>query len=36
MDTFFAYIDGTFQVELPVGEVYVEITKRFEYAPNRL
>ena len=31
MDTSFAYVDGTFQVELPVGEVYVEMTKGFEY-----
>jgi hypothetical protein len=31
MDTSFAYIDGTFQVELPVGDVYVEMTKGFEY-----
>jgi hypothetical protein len=31
MDTAFAYIDGSFQVELPVGEVYVEMTKGFEY-----
>src|SRR5262245_47781753 len=29
MDTPFAYVDGTFQVELPVGDVYVEITKGF-------
>ena len=35
MDTPFAYVDGTFQVELPVGEVYVELTKGFEYAPVR-
>jgi hypothetical protein len=35
MDTSFAYIDGTFQVELPVGDVYVEITKGFEYEPVR-
>ncbi|MBZ5564617.1 MAG: CehA/McbA family metallohydrolase [Acidobacteriia bacterium] len=35
MDTPFAYVDGTFQVELPVGEVYVEMTKGFEYAPVR-
>jgi hypothetical protein len=35
MDTSFAYVDGTFQVELPVGEVYVELTKGFEYAPVR-
>src|SRR5207244_8048883 len=31
MDTSFAYVDGAFQVELPVGEVYVEMTKGFEY-----
>jgi hypothetical protein len=31
MDTSFAYIDGSFQVDLPVGEVYVEMTKGFEY-----
>ena len=31
LDSSFAYIDGTFQVELPVGEVYVEMTKGFEY-----
>ena len=36
MDTSFAYIDGTFQVELPVGDVFVEITKGFEYDPVRL
>lgn len=35
LDTSFAYVDGTFQVELPVGEVYVEITKGFEYEPVR-
>jgi hypothetical protein len=34
-DSSFGYIDGTFQVELPVGEVYVEITKGFEYEPVR-
>ena len=34
-DSSYAYIDGTFQIELPVGEVYVEITKGFEYAPIR-
>jgi hypothetical protein len=27
----FAVIDGTFQIELPVGDVYLEITKGFEY-----
>ena len=30
-DSSFAYVDGTFQVELPVGEVYVEMTKGYEY-----
>jgi len=34
-DTSFAYVDGAFQVELPVGEVFVEMTKGFEYAPVR-
>jgi hypothetical protein len=34
-DSSFAYVDGTFQVELPVGEVYVEIAKGFEYEPIR-
>ncbi len=31
----FAYVDGTFQVELPVGEVYVELSKGFEYQAVR-
>ncbi|HEX5412645.1 MAG TPA: CehA/McbA family metallohydrolase [Terriglobia bacterium] len=35
MDTPFAYVDGTFQVELPVGEVYLEMTKGFEYQAVR-
>src|SRR5438552_3064330 len=35
MDTPFAYVDGTFQVELPVGEIFVEMTKGFEYSPVR-
>jgi hypothetical protein len=30
-----AYVDGQFQVELPVGEIYVEIAKGFEYRPVR-
>ena len=34
-DASFAYVDGTFQVELPVGEVYVELSKGFEYSPVR-
>jgi hypothetical protein len=35
LDTSFAYIDGTFLVELPVGDVYVEMTKGFEYEAVR-
>lgn len=35
MDTSFAYVDGTFQVELPLGEVYLEMTKGFEYQAVR-
>jgi hypothetical protein len=31
MDSSFAYIDGNFLAELPVGELYVEMTKGFEY-----
>ncbi|HEU0139813.1 MAG TPA: CehA/McbA family metallohydrolase [Bryobacteraceae bacterium] len=34
-DTCYAYVDGTFQIELPVGDVYVEISKGFEYEPIR-
>ena len=34
-DSSFAYVDGTFQIELPVGEVFVEISKGFEYEPVR-
>lgn len=33
--TQYAYVDGTFQIELPVGDVYVEIFKGFEYQPLR-
>jgi len=33
--TQYAYVDGTFQIELPVGEVYVEVSKGFEYQPLR-
>ncbi len=33
--TEYAYVDGQFQIELPVGEVYVEIAKGFEYQPLR-
>jgi len=35
MDSSFAYVDGTFQVELPIGEIYLEMTKGFEYQPVR-
>jgi hypothetical protein len=31
----YAYVKGQFQIELPVGEVYVEISKGFEYEPLR-
>ncbi len=34
-DTQYAYVDGTFQAELPVGEVYVEAMKGFEFEPLR-
>lgn len=33
--TQYAYVDGRFQIELPVGEVYVELAKGFEYQPLR-
>lgn len=35
MDTSFAYVDGTFQVELPPGDVYLEMTKGFEFQAVR-
>lgn len=35
MDTSFAYVDGTFQVELPVGDVCLEMTKGYEYEAVR-
>ena len=31
----FAYVPGRFQTDMPVGEVYVEINKGFEYEPVR-
>src|SRR5579872_312513 len=34
-DSSFAYVDGSFQIELPVGEVFVEVSKGFEYSPIR-
>lgn len=33
--TSYAYVPGRFQIELPVGEVYCEVCKGFEYAPLR-
>ena len=34
-DSSFAYVDGNFQIELPVGDVFVEVSKGFEYSPIR-
>jgi len=31
----YAYVPGRFQIELPVGDVYCEISKGFEYEPVR-
>ena len=31
----YAYVRGTFTTDLPVGDLYVEINKGFEYAPVR-
>lgn len=31
----FAYVDGSFQAELPAGDVYVELSKGFEYEAAR-
>ncbi|HET7771000.1 MAG TPA: CehA/McbA family metallohydrolase [Chloroflexota bacterium] len=33
--TEYAYVDGRFQMEIPVGEVYVEVFKGFEHRPLR-
>lgn len=33
--TNYAYVDGRCQVELPIGEVFVEVAKGFEYEPVR-
>ena len=33
--TEYAYVDGRFQMEIPVGEVYVELFKGFEHRPLR-
>jgi hypothetical protein len=34
-DSSFAIVDGTFQVELPVGEIFLEMSKGFEYEAVR-
>ncbi len=34
-NTSYAYVPGRFQTELPVGDVYVEISKGFEHRPLR-
>ncbi len=34
-DTQYAYIDGHFSAELPVGDIYVEVSRGFEYEPVR-
>jgi hypothetical protein len=34
-DSSFAYVDGTFLAELPVGDVYLELAKGFEYRAQR-
>ncbi len=34
-DTEYAYIDGTYQGEMPGGEVFVEVAKGFEFEPVR-
>jgi hypothetical protein len=31
----YAYVDGACQIELPPGDVFVELSKGFEYAPSR-
>ncbi len=31
----YAYIDGTCQIELPIGPVYIEVVRGFEYVPLR-
>jgi hypothetical protein len=34
-ESMFSYIDGMFQIELPVGEVYLHMSKGFEYEAVR-
>ena len=31
----YAYIDGTCQIDLPIGPVYAEVVRGFEYQPLR-
>jgi hypothetical protein len=33
--TSYAYVNGSFDIEVPVGDVYVELSKGFEYRPIR-
>lgn len=33
--TSYAYVDGSFSIDLPVGDVLVEVVKGFEFAPLR-
>lgn len=33
--TSYAYVEGSFSIDLPVGDVLVEVVKGFEYAPLR-
>jgi hypothetical protein len=33
--TSYAYMNGSFDIEVPVGDVYVELSKGFEYRPIR-
>jgi hypothetical protein len=33
--TEYAYVDGQYQIELPIGEVYVEIAEGSEFRPRR-
>src|SRR6185436_16688540 len=34
-ETPYAYVDGSFHIELPIGDAFVEVVKGFEYRPLR-
>lgn len=34
-DTQYAYVDGRFSAELPVGDLFIEVSRGFEYQPIR-